>query len=158
MNLTVDVQVASQGHDAPDPESIRSWVRSALDKRADESQEVEVCVRIVDENESQALNNQYRQKNKPTNVLSFPSEMPEGLPILHLGDIVICSAVVKREAEEQGKSTRAHWAHMVIHGTLHLLGFDHIDEADAVEMENLETQIMVGLLFPPPYQMQSQQQ
>ncbi len=168
MNISVDVQVASEGDDNPDPESISSWLNSVLSFPAvnfkplssteNSQDDVEVCVRIVDENESQTLNNQYRQKNSPTNVLSFPADLPEGIPIEHLGDIVICNSVVRKEANEQGKETRAHWAHMIVHGTLHLLGYDHIEDSEAEIMEALETKIMTHLLFPPPYQHLSKQQ
>ena len=161
MTLTVDVQVATEGDDNPDPESIRAWSEFVLNQ-ADEnfqpsSQEIEVCVRIVDSIESQTLNFQYRHKNLPTNVLSFPADLPADVPIRHLGDIVICRDVVNDEAQAQGKELRAHWAHMVVHGLLHLLGYDHVDEDDAEIMEGLETRIMIGLLFPPPYQIQTQQ-
>jgi probable rRNA maturation factor len=156
MNLTVDVQVAAEGDDNPDPDSIRTWLESALQDRFDSTNTVEVCVRVVDEMESQTLNSQYRGKHSPTNVLSFPANLPKDIPVCHLGDIVICAGVVKREAEQQGKEARAHWAHMVVHGTLHLLGYDHINDADASIMESLETKILTGLLFPPPYQQQTQ--
>ena len=157
MNLTIDVQVASDGDDNPDPDSIRYWLQSALDGLIKkEGHAVEVCVRIVDEAESQALNWQYRGKNKSTNVLSFPSQLPDDFPERHLGDIVVCRPVVEREAQEQGKELRAHWAHMIIHGALHLLGYDHVEDDDAVIMENLETRILTNLLFPPPYQPQTQ--
>ncbi len=109
-------------------------------------------MRIVDEDESQQLNGQYRQKDKPTNVLSFPADLPEELQLPLLGDLVICAPVVAREAEDQNKALDAHWAHMLVHGTLHLLGYDHIDETDATEMEALETQIITELGFAPPYE------
>ncbi len=156
MNLTVDVQVASDGDDNPDADSIRSWLESVLADRFEPDQAVEVCVRIVSEVESQTLNKQYRGKDSPTNVLSFPSELPADIPERHLGDIVICEAIVKQEALEQGKQERAHWAHMVVHGALHLLGYDHIDDDEADIMESLETTILTNLLFPPPYQQQLQ--
>ena len=156
MNLTVDVQVATDSDENPDADSIRSWLTSALGDRFEPNKIVEVCVRIVSAAESQALNKQYRGKNSPTNVLSFPSELPADIPERHLGDIVICAARVKREAAEQGKEERAHWAHMVVHGALHLLGYDHINDDEAEIMEGLETSILTGLLFPPPYQQQSQ--
>jgi probable rRNA maturation factor len=106
----------------------------------------EVTLRIVGPAESRALNRRYRKKDKPTNVLSFPYDDP-GL----LGDIVICAAVVNREAREQGKRREAHWAHMVVHGVLHLLGFDHIRPADAKVMERRERAILARLSFPDPY-------
>ena len=112
----------------------------------------ELVVRIVDEAESQDLNQQYRGKTKPTNVLSFPFEAPPGFPCNHLGDLVICAPVVEREAREQGKSPEAHWAHMLVHGVLHLLGHDHQNDAEADEMEGLEVRILARLGFPDPYQ------
>ena len=113
--------------------------------------EAEVTVRIVDEAESNELNLTYRGKDKPTNVLSFPFEAPPGLELPLLGDLVICRQVVEREAEEQGKPLMAHWAHMVVHGSLHLLGYDHIDDEEAEEMEQLERDIMQELGFADPY-------
>ncbi|MBZ2188642.1 rRNA maturation RNase YbeY [Alcanivorax sp. JB21] len=115
----------------------------------------EITLRVVDDAESQALNLAYRGKDAPTNVLSFPFEMPEGLDVpddaLILGDIAICAEVVADEARTQHKTLAAHWAHMVVHGVLHLLGFDHIDAADAADMEALETDILATLGFADPY-------
>ncbi|MCH8544592.1 MAG: rRNA maturation RNase YbeY [Alcanivorax sp.] len=115
----------------------------------------EITLRIVDQAESQALNLAYRGKDAPTNVLSFPFEMPEGLDMpdeaLILGDIAICAEVVALEASAQHKTLTAHWAHMVVHGVLHLLGFDHINAADATDMEALETDILAALGFADPY-------
>ncbi|MCK0537289.1 rRNA maturation RNase YbeY [Alcanivorax quisquiliarum] len=115
----------------------------------------EITLRVVDASESRALNYRYRGKDAPTNVLSFPFEMPEGIPVEHqdmiLGDIALCAEVVDREAVEQGKLPEAHWAHMVVHGVLHLLGFDHLHEHEAADMEALETRILAGLGFPDPY-------
>jgi probable rRNA maturation factor len=98
-----------------------------------------------------ALNQTFRGKTGPTNVLSFPADLPPGTDAPLLGDIVICAPVVRREAQQQGKSLTAHWAHMAVHGTLHLLGYDHIDAAQAEEMESLETHILTGMHFPCPY-------
>jgi len=152
MNLTVDIQVACEDDDNPDPDSIRTWLQSTLVDHFAANDSIEVCVRIVDEAESQTLNNHYRSKNSPTNVLSFPTNLPADIPEIILGDIVICAEVVKREALQQGKTLSAHWAHMVVHGALHLLGYDHINGDDAEIMEGLETHILTDLLFPPPYQ------
>lgn len=113
--------------------------------------EAELSVRIVDEDESQALNLQYRGKDKPTNVLSFPCELPDGVELPLLGDLVICAQVVAKEALEQGKVLHAHWAHMVVHGTLHLLGYDHIEDGEAEEMEAIEIQVLLELGYPNPY-------
>ncbi|EKF75755.1 hypothetical protein A11A3_02762 [Alcanivorax hongdengensis A-11-3] len=116
----------------------------------------DVTLRIVDEEEIRALNHDFRGKDSPTNVLSFPFEMPEGLPADAvaplLGDVVICTQVVRREAAEQGKTLEAHWAHMVTHGVLHLLGYDHIDDDDAQIMETLEIRTLQEQGFADPYQ------
>jgi probable rRNA maturation factor len=109
-------------------------------------------VRITDEAEIRELNATYRGKDYATNVLSFPFEAPPGVDIPLLGDIVVCAAVVAREAAEQEKPLQAHWAHMVIHGTLHLLGYDHIEEADAEEMEGLEIRLLADLGYANPYE------
>jgi len=113
----------------------------------------EICIRVVDEQASATLNLQYRQKNKPTNVLSFPYEMPQQIksdrPLL--GDLVICASIVEQEAKEQEKSIDAHWAHMVVHGILHLLGYDHTESNDAKRMEKMEIEIMNQLGHANPY-------
>lgn len=132
----------------PDPAQLQAW----LDASGQGIEEhLEVVVRIVDEAESQALNRDYRGQDRPTNVLSFPFEGPEHLPCESLGDLVICAPVVEREAVEQGKPLQAHWAHMIIHGLLHLRGYDHLEDAEAEEMEDLERQILADLGFADPY-------
>lgn len=149
MQLEVDVQYASNLPDLPDEDTLRCWVAAAL---ADERQEAELTIRIVDEEESRILNRDYRGKDKPTNVLSFPFEAPPGLdawPLL--GDLVICAPVVAREAAEQGKALAAHYAHLTVHGTLHLLGWDHEDDKEAEAMEQLEREILASLGLPDPY-------
>lgn len=143
----VDLQVEHSADNLPCKADITKWASAAL--RTDNDQEL--TVRIVDEPESQALNAEYRGKDKPTNVLSFPFEVPEFVPLQLLGDLVICAPVVEREAKEQGKSLEAHWAHMIIHGTLHLQGYDHISESEAEEMESLEINILNNLGFNNPY-------
>ena len=125
------------------------WVKTVLE--AEHYDDTELTIRIVGETESATLNEQYRKKKGPTNVLSFPFEMPEGIELSLLGDLVICAPVVKKEAEEQNKNEKAHWAHMVTHGTLHLLGYDHINSADADIMEAKETGILKGLGYADPY-------
>ena len=148
MNLSIDIQKACASEDSPDEDSIKRWVSAAI---RDERDECELSIRIVDEQESADFNQRYRGKSAATNVLSFPFDAvtPEPLPIL--GDLVICAPVLVREAAEQQKTTTAHWAHIVIHGVLHLLGYDHIEDQDAEQMESLETAIMLVLDFPPPY-------
>jgi len=149
MAITAHIENASGVEEIPDPTTMRSWIAAALNRS---NSDVELSVRIVDTNEITTLNSQYRAKNKPTNVLSFPADLPEELDLPLLGDIAICAQVVEQEARDQGKSSAAHWAHMLVHGTLHLLGYDHIDDSDALEMESLETNIITGLGFPPPYE------
>jgi probable rRNA maturation factor len=151
MTLIVDIQMASASEEAPDPQSIERWVSAAIDNQRDST---ELSIRIVDTEEGQSLNEQFRGSTGATNVLSFPfeNESPEPLPLI--GDIVICAPVVLKEASEQNKTLHAHWAHMIIHGVLHLLGYDHQNETDANLMESLETEIMQGLGFPPPYSSQ----
>ncbi|EEP91625.1 metalloprotease [Yersinia kristensenii ATCC 33638] len=111
----------------------------------------EVTIRVVDEAESHELNLTYRGKDKPTNVLSFPFEAPPEIELPLLGDLIICRQVVEQEAVEQEKALLAHWAHMVVHGSLHLLGYDHIVDDEAEEMESIETEIMQNLGYPDPY-------
>jgi probable rRNA maturation factor len=148
MNLSLDLQIATDDPNLPTLSDIESWVSLALGKRKENAQ---VCVRIVDENEIVELNFNYRAKKKPTNVLSFPADLPDYIDIPMLGDLVICAAVVERESAEQGKSRQSHWAHMTIHGTLHLLGYDHIIDSEATIMENLEIELLDKLKIPNPY-------
>ena len=147
--MIIDLQIAcEQESGLPTAEQIEQWATAAVQPQSDE---VEMTVRIVDEAESHELNLNYRGKDRPTNVLSFPFECPDEVELPLLGDLVICRQVVEREAQEQGKPLMAHWAHMVVHGSLHLLGYDHIEDDEAEEMESLETQIMIGLGFVDPY-------
>ena len=145
----VTVQIATADENIPSDEEFRRWVAQVLPKH---KQHFELTIRVVGLKESQSLNAQFRNKDKPTNVLSFPSDLPEGIDIPLLGDLVVCAPVVEAEAREQNKSLGAHWAHMVVHGTLHLLGYDHEDESEAEAMESLETQILNALNFPAPYE------
>ena len=152
--LELDLQIASEDDDVPEPGQFENWILSALSEggfQADESLPIEITIRIVDREESQHLNLTYRQKDKPTNVLSFPFESPEDVPLQLLGDLIICAPIVRQEAVEQHKAPTAHWAHLVIHGTLHLLGYDHIEESQAAEMETLETRVMHTLGYADPY-------
>ena len=148
-SIFVDLQIATENLEGlPTEEQIVQWATAAVQAEGDE---VEMTVRIVDEAESHELNLTYRGKDRPTNVLSFPFECPDEVALPLLGDLVICRQVVEREAAEQEKPLMAHWAHMVVHGSLHLLGYDHIEDDEAEEMESLETQIMQGLGFDDPY-------
>ncbi|HHF6027006.1 TPA: rRNA maturation RNase YbeY [Haemophilus influenzae] len=148
-SVLVDLQIATENIEGlPIEEQIVQWATGAVQP---EGNEVEMTVRIVDEAESHELNLTYRGKDRPTNVLSFPFECPDEVELPLLGDLVICRQVVEREAAEQEKPLMAHWAHMVVHGCLHLLGYDHIEDDEAEEMESLETQIMQGLGFDDPY-------
>lgn len=149
--LTLDLQVASDSAALPTQAQLEIWVRLALGNTMPEA---ELTIRLVDEQESQSLNHTYRGKDKPTNVLSFPFESPPEVELPLLGDLVICVPVVEAEAIEQDKTLEAHWAHMVVHGCLHLLGYDHIVDSDAEEMESLETQLIESLGFPNPYKEQ----
>ena len=153
MELYVDLQVATADEQAlPVLADIEQWVTAAIEAGSDGvREEAELTVRFVDSDESQQLNADYRGKDKPTNVLSFPFQNPPGITLPLLGDLIICKAVVEKEALEQNKQLKAHWAHMLIHGTLHLLGYDHIIEEEAIEMESLETKLLVSLDFPAPY-------
>ena len=153
MNLLLDVQLAESIEHLgtlPSEEQLSLWASTALQGRT-EFEEPELTIRLTDDEESQALNSEYRGKDKPTNVLSFPFEMPPGIPLELLGDLIICVGVVEQEAKEQEKTTEAHWAHMVIHGCLHLLGYDHIKDDEAEEMEALERDLMASLGYPDPY-------
>ena len=148
-SIFVDLQIATENIEGlPTEEQIVQWATAAVQPEGDE---VEMTVRIVDEAESHELNLTYRGKDRPTNVLSFPFECPDEVELPLLGDLVICRQGVEREAAEQDKPLMAHWAHMVVHGSLHLLGYDHIEDDEAEEMESLETQIMQGLGFDDPY-------
>ncbi len=149
MAIELDLQIAVESEQGlPQQAQIQTWLEAALLSRRDEA---EVTVRIVDQQESQSLNRDYREKDKPTNVLSFPFEAPPGIELSLLGDLVICRQVVEKEANEQQKPLMAHWAHMVVHGSLHLLGYDHIDDDEAEQMESLETEIMQSMGFEDPY-------
>lgn len=147
--ITVDVQYACPAAPPPGTGEFRTWVASTLAGRRDRA---ELTIRIVGEDEGRELNERWRHKHGPTNVLSFPaSGTAEQVPEF-LGDIVICAPVVAREAQTQHKAETAHWAHLVVHGTLHLLGYDHECERDAQEMESIEISILDTLGFGNPYQ------
>lgn len=151
--IEVDVQIEFEGLDLPSEGDFQTWAEAALKGIVDEA---EMSIVIVDNDESQALNSQYRGKDKPTNVLSFPFEIPEELAqfeeIGHpIGDLIICAPVVAQEAIDQNKPLMHHWAHMVVHGCLHLMGYDHIKDDEAEVMESLERQILATLGINDPY-------
>jgi probable rRNA maturation factor len=153
MELFVDLQIATSSDESiPALADIEHWVQTAITAGSPvKREEAELTVRIVDSEESQQLNYQYRNKNKATNVLSFPFQNPPGISLPLLGDLVICKKVVENEALEQNKRLTEHWAHMLIHGTLHLLGYDHIDPQEATQMEALKTKLLIELGFSDPY-------
>jgi len=146
MTLEVLLSYRTRRPWAPAPATLRGWARLAAGKRGGE-----LGIRVVSAAESRALNTRYRGKPSPTNVLSFPMPADAGKARGMIGDLVVCAPVVAREAREQGKALRAHWAHMVIHGTLHLLGFDHQRAADARRMEGRERELLARLGFADPY-------
>lgn len=151
--IELDLQCATEAA-IPDEADFRRWCELALRQRQGDS---ELTIRLVDEDEGRELNRTWRKKDYATNVLSFPADLPDGpdgtplLDIPLLGDLVVCVPVVEREANEQGKPVQAHWAHLVIHGCLHLLGYDHIEDEEAQEMEDLERQLLAELGHPDPY-------
>ena len=153
MNRQIDVQLACDDDEIPQTDVIEAWVVRALEA-AGQPANAEVSVRVVDSDEIRALNREYRGMDKPTNVLSFPAGpvkgLPDDVPVL-LGDIVVCATVVTAEAHEQGKATADHWAHMLVHGTLHLLGYDHDTDSQAEEMEALEKRILAAQGLADPY-------
>ncbi len=152
IRLDVAVGYAAPRAGVPAAVSFRKWVAAALEGRI---RDADLAIRIVDEKEGRALNHHYRGKDCATNVLSFPAELPEGLPkgvkLPLLGDLVLCAPVVAREAQEQRKPVNAHYAHLTVHGCLHLLGWDHEDAREAEAMEQLEREILAGLGLPDPY-------
>ncbi len=153
--MTVDVQFACEDAGIPDKEVIQSWVELAADRSGRLPQrEVEFAVRIVGEAEIQTLNQLYRNKDSATNVLSFPAGTMDGLPedaVQQMGDIVVCASVVRDEAVRQSKPLENHWAHMLIHGALHLLGYDHGEDKEAEKMEHLEAAILKSRGIADPY-------
>ncbi|PPU91665.1 rRNA maturation RNase YbeY [Xanthomonas albilineans] len=152
LRLDVGVSYALPRVGLPAAISFRKWVAVALKGRI---READLAIRLVDQREGRALNQHYRGKDYATNVLSFPAELPDGLPkgirLPLLGDLVICAPVVAREAAEQGKPLNAHYAHLTVHGVLHLLGWDHEDDKEAEAMEQLEREILGELGLSDPY-------
>jgi len=148
----VDVQVVCDD-EVPSHEQFQQWVEAAL-KQVPE--ECELSIRLVDSEESAELNSTYRGKTGPTNVLSFPFDSPVPMEPRLLGDLIICTPIVEKEAKEQGKELQHHWAHLVVHGCLHLLGYDHIEDDEAEIMEELEKKILLTLDIDNPYQEETQ--
>jgi probable rRNA maturation factor len=148
--LTLAVGYAVPRAGLPSAASFRRWVEAAL-HGAKRRKPAELAIRIVDADEGRALNRDYRGKDYATNVLSFPVELPPGVALPLIGDLAICAPVVLREAAEQAKLPRNHWAHLTIHGVLHLLGYDHIEDSEAEAMEALETRILASLGIADPY-------
>lgn len=146
MSLRVALQHASREKGLPTDEDFQRWAQAAL-----QPESAEVVIRIVDEEESRQLNRDYRGRDKPTNVLSFPFEAPPEVAMEHLGDLVICAPVVAEEAARQGKPLQHHWAHMVVHGMLHLQGYDHQNQEEAEQMESLEQKLLEDMGIPDPY-------
>ena len=144
----IDISYGLPRSGLPAASTLRAYAEAALAGRREDG---ELSVRIVDADEGRALNRDYRDKDYATNVLSFPAELPPGVPLPILGDLVLCAPVIAREAEEQGKPLKHHYAHMLVHGVLHLLGHDHMDEAEAEAMEAIEREVLAGLGIPDPY-------
>jgi len=144
----LEIQDVFQSEGQPTAAQFQTWVDAAL---ADYRKDAELVIRIVDEQESAELNQQYRHKQGPTNILSFPIELPDGVELDLLGDLVVCALVLEREALQQHKALIDHWAHIIVHGVLHLLGYDHIEDSDAEQMEALEIAILNKLNIKNPY-------
>lgn len=145
MQLDFTLQVATHVSDLPNEKDFEHWLTLALAKQCEQA---EITLRIIDATESQTLNSQYRNQPKPTNVLSFPYQAAPNL----CGDLAMCATVVAQEASAQEKSPLAHWAHLTLHGALHLLGYDHQHDAEANVMENLEITLLSQLGYPNPYE------
>ena len=155
MEIILDLQNVVDSKQIPDLSKMKKWVSKTLENLNANFNQPEITIRVVSLAESQELNHQYRDKNQPTNVLSFPFEVPEMIPVEDfaefLGDLVVCEDIIVQEAKEQKKSLESHWAHMIIHGLLHLVGFDHITAKDAEEMEGIEVKVLAELGFANPY-------
>lgn len=150
MSLDLDVQYATSVDEVPSAAEFRRWAHSAL-LAATEETDVSLTVRITDEAEIADLNARYREVPQATNVLSFPMDLPLAITPWPLGDVVLCAPIVLREARAQGKPETAHWAHLTVHGVLHLLGHDHQGQAEAELMEGIERNVMAALGYPDPY-------
>ena len=150
----VEIQTIFTSPEQPSEAQIQLWIDTAL---TDIQRDTEIVVRIVDEQDSAELNETYRHKQGATNILSFSVEIPEGIDLNLLGDLVICAPVLEKEAQQQGKILAHHWAHIIIHGVLHLLGYDHLDDEQAEEMESKEIILLQKLNIPNPYEQVTEQ-
>ena len=148
--MEVEVQIASEADDVPSSGELARWVRAAVPV-AEDGAPPECTLRVVGESEGAALNERFRRGSGATNVLAFPFESPPGVSLPILGDVVVCAPVVRREACDQRLEGRAHWAHLVVHGVLHLLGHDHRFEEEAKRMRAEESRILGALGFEDPY-------
>ena len=144
----LEIQIATEVADYPTERQFQQWVDAAL---AGREQDAEIVIRLVDDAESAQLNQQYRHKSGPTNILSFPVDVPEAMELDLLGDLVINAPLISLEAGQQHKQVLHHWAHITVHGVLHLLGYDHIDEQEAEQMEALEIEILKQFNIANPY-------
>lgn len=151
--FTIEIQDTVQHPDTPNEAQLQTWAATAMQNLPEALPEhiENVCLRIVTLEESEYLNTTFRNKSGPTNVLSFHYTSVTDTPNPSLGDLAICAELVSQEAREQGIDTDAHWAHLLVHGILHLIGYDHINDADALIMENLEIDLLAKLNFPNPY-------
>lgn len=147
IEMSVSETLDSEEEDIPDAALVQQWAEKACLSK----DQLITSVQIVSNDEMRELNNTWRGNNKPTNVLSFPMQSPEEVDLKILGDLALCADVINTEARQQHKSVQAHWAHMVVHGMLHLQGYDHIDDEQADEMEALEIHILKQLGFDNPY-------
>ena len=155
MLIHIDLQNTIDSQSLPKINQIQTWLLTALKKINAKFEQPEITIRVVSLEESQQLNSTYRNKDKPTNILSFPFEAPEMIPVEELdellGDLVVCEQIVIEEANSQNKTIESHWAHILIHGLLHLQGFDHLEDQQAEQMESIEIEILSELGFPNPY-------
>lgn len=156
MTLTLDMQNAT-GYELPGLEQFEQWVGHALSEAQPvRGNDTELAIRVVGKAESAELNLRYRKKDAATNVLSFPAQFPEGIVLPQIGDLVICAEIVLQESNQQNKTEVAHWAHLTVHGVLHLLGYDHVETVQAQAMEAIEVQVLKQLGYQNPYQYQDQ--
>ncbi|PHS29860.1 MAG: rRNA maturation RNase YbeY [Methylophaga sp.] len=151
MTVIVDLQNVCEGN-VPEQGLFQSWIEATIEQEGTDSSDCELSIRLVDEQESAELNSTYRKKSGPTNVLSFPFDSSFPMEPRLLGDLIICTSIVEKEALEQNKTIQDHWAHMVVHGCLHLLAYDHMEDDEAEVMEALEVTILKTLLINDPYQ------